>query len=375
MRPTSSRLIALLLVAACGGTVATPRAARPPAPPGAAPARTAPSSAPPAPRVAAVPELVAIDLFGTRQLTLESLLASHGDELRTFAAAMMRDDPDVDPEVIAARIRALGDFAYVEPALIGYFEPEGMKYYLTIDVVDRQDASRRLAFLPAPTGTHPDPGGLLADWKAYEDKSWELMNAGEMKPDRVDCAAFHCFGDQAHPALAPLASKLITGVPAHAKALAAILRDDRSSEKRAAAAYLLAYTQDGAALVALLTRAFRDDSSFVRNSAMRVVADIALHHPEVEIPVEPVLDALAYPATSDRNKAAAILAGILDRPGASRLHRRIATRAGATLLAMLRLEQPNNHTYAYRILKAISGQTFGERDYGAWEAWLAQIVR
>ena len=37
---------------------------------------------------------------------------------------------------------------------------------------------------------------------------------------------------------------------------------------------------------------------------------------------------------------------------------------------MLRLGQPNNHDYAYRILKAISGQQFGERDYQAWETWL-----
>ena len=49
------------------------------------------------------------------------------------------------------------------------------------------------------------------------------------------------------------------------------------------------------------------------------------------------------------------------------------TRTGATiatLLAMLRLQQPNNHDFAYLILKAISGQSYGERDYSAWEAWL-----
>jgi len=33
-------------------------------------------------------------------------------------------------------------------------------------------------------------------------------------------------------------------------------------------------------------------------------------------------------------------------------------------------EHRKAHRYAYRILKAISGQHFGARDYLAWECWL-----
>jgi len=38
---------------------------------------------------------------------------------------------------------------------------------------------------------------------------------------------------------------------------------------------------------------------------------------------------------------------------------------------MLRLRQPNNHDFAHSILKQISGRSFGDREYAAWEAWLA----
>jgi hypothetical protein len=31
----------------------------------------------------------------------------------------------------------------------------------------------------------------------------------------------------------------------------------------------------------------------------------------------------------------------------------------------------NNHDFAYSILKAISGEAYGERDAAAWQAWLA----
>ena len=134
---------------------------------------------------------------------------------------------------------------------------------------------------------------------------------------------------------------------------------------------LLAYMHDGAKLAKLLVPAFRDPSSLVRNDAMRVIADMARHHPEVEVPLDPVLDALDYPATTDRNKAAAILTGLLEREHSTVDRRRVIERAGATLLAMLRLRQPNNHDFAFRILEAVSGEHYDERDYAAWDAWLA----
>jgi hypothetical protein len=286
---------------------------------------------------------------------------------------MMRDDDTYDRDATIAMIREAGDFVSVEPALIGYFEDAGMQYYLTIDVVERRDAERRMAFVPAPTGEHADPEGLVADWQTYEAKVMELMGAGEMSPARVDCPAFHCLGDHRHAAVAPLANRFRERVPRQVDALVEILRDDGRTQQRAAAAYLLAYMSDGRELIRVLVPSLRDESSFVRNSAMRVLADIAFHHPELEIPIEPVLEALDFPATTDRNKAAAILAGLLARSDGAQYQREVAERAGPTLLAMLRLEQPNNHDFAFEILKRISGKTFGERDYAAWEAWLRSV--
>ncbi len=353
---TPRRLLWSLLVVLLTACAATSPA---PVSPGATRAKTAA-----APRAKA--ELVAIDMFGTKQITLDRLLAIHGTELRAFTEALMRGDPSsANTEALLDKLYALGDFADVTPALVGMYAPGGMKYYLTLDFVDRADAARRMPFVPSPTGTHDDPDGLLADWRSYESLMYEKPGSR-----RVDCAAFHCIGDDAHPEMKRLASTFVARVPAHVEALATILRDDKDGQNRAAAAYLLAYSKDGASLVKLLVPAFRDGSGLVRNNAMRVVADIATYHPNVEVPIEPVLEALSYPATLDRNKAAAILDGLLARPGSGRLHRLVARRAGATLLAMLRLQQPNNHDFAYRILKVISGQDFGERDYSAWEGWL-----
>jgi hypothetical protein len=85
------------------------------------------------------------------------------------------------------------------------------------------------------------------------------------------------------------------------------------------------------------------------------------------VPIEPALEALDFPETTDRNKALAMIDGLADHPE----HRAAILAHGPVLIALLRLEQPNNHDYAFSILKKISGQTFGERDYVAWEKWLA----
>lgn len=347
-------LLVIVVLAACSGA--------PPAHGSAGVSGPTPSAAS---RGRAEPELVAIDMFGTRQITLEHLLATHGTELRAFGEALMKGDTSVDTEALLDKLYGLGDFADVTPALVGIDDSGDMKYYLTIDFVDRADAVRRMPFLPIPTGSYPDPEGLIADWRTYE-----AIALAHPSRRRNDCPAFHCIGDDTHADLKNFVARFAARVPAHVEELATILRDDKDGRHRAAAAYLLAYSKDGPALVKLLLPAFRDGEALVRNNVMRVVADIALYHPNVDVPVERVLEALNYPATSDRNKAAAILNGLLLRPDGAHSHRVIAEHAGATLLAMLRLRQPNNHDYAYRILKAISGQQFGERDYQAWETWL-----
>lgn len=320
--------------------------------------------------------LVAIDVFGVPPAVGDRLLARHGGDLRRLGEAMMRGQSDPAREPLLARVGETGDLVYVEPALVGYFEDDGMKYFMTLDVVQRADAPRRLAFTPVPREELADPDGLIAAWQTYEATVLEMMSRGELSPRRVACSAFHCLGDQGHEALAVRVQAFVAGVPDNFEELSTVLRDERREDHRAAAAYLLAYASDGHEVVRRLLPAIRDESAFVRNSVMRVLADIAFHHPEIEIPLSPVLDALEFPSTTDRNKAAAIIDGLLQRPGAEGLRRSVIERAGPTLVAMLRLRQPNNHDFAYSILKAVSRTDFGERNYDAWTTWLeAQQVR
>jgi hypothetical protein len=324
----------------------------------------APRAATPA---ASDPRLDRVDVFGSRQIGRDDVIAQLGRELSELVGALDADD-DVRAlalrDEVIAEIAGMGAFAYVELHVIGYYDPPAR--YLTIDLVDEADRITRMPFADPPSGAVPDPDGLVALWRDYEGAMWPVLaDTGGAAPSA--CPAWHCIAGYADPRLARFGDAFVARVPAHEPALVQVLRESGDEIARGAAAFLLAHLADGARVVELMIPAFRDPSEHVRNNAMRVVAMIATHHPEIGVPLAPVLEALRYPATTDRNKAAAILAGLAARP---ELHDAIARDAGDVLLAMLRLSQPNNHDFAYAILKHVSGETFAPRDYAAWERWL-----
>jgi HEAT repeat protein len=194
-----------------------------------------------------------------------------------------------------------------------------------------------------------------------------------MTASRVDCPALHCWGDHLDPAVREVAGRMFSRAPAHAEALAVIALNDADGAHRAAAIYLLAMANDLPLLLRTVSLAMRDPNSTVRNNSLRVLADVVSFRHDAWIGIDPILDALQYPSTTDRNKAAAVLDSILrHRPVTSSTRKAIVLRAGRTLTRMLRLQQPNNHQFAHAILIKLSGVDFGEHNYIRWEKWIAE---
>jgi hypothetical protein len=309
--------------------------------------------------------VTAVDLYGTVRFTAEELRRELGEPFEKWLLPQEEAEDRRLRGLIEARFKALG-FAWGRASAIGYFRPHGMEYFVTLDVVEPEDAARRLSFGEAPQAELADVDGLCADWWAYQEKGFRLIRDKAITPARPACKAFHCLFDFNHPELARFGTRFDEGVPAHEEALVAILRQAKDDRLRAAAAFLVAHLADGNEVVRLLLPSLRDPSGLVRNNAMRVLQDIAHHHPEIPVPIEPALEALDGPETTDRNKALAMVAGLAQRPE----HHAAIRARGATLVRLLRLQQPNNHDFAWEILKKISGKSFGERDYAAWESWL-----
>jgi len=316
-----------------------------------------------------VPVLTAIDVYGSRRADAEAVRKLLGFEVgKPFVSsyAMFHQKEEA--------LRKQYNLAFAKLSFISYFAgPEAGRGYLTADLVDAEDA-QRLKFLPEPTGHLDDPEGLIAQWQAYEQTAWKLLNQGALDMSKPStCRVAHCIMGFGHPDLAPFEPIFLEKVPKAQDALTQVLRQEADKGKRAAAAYLLAYASTPEQAVERLVPSTRDPNSLVRNNVLRVVMAIQqkADHPMVDFAV--VADALSMPETTDRNKAGALLKALLEdmKPEALKAQRASYVRqVGPQLVAMASLQQPNNRDYARQVLQLLSGEKYetGEQ----WKAWLAR---
>jgi hypothetical protein len=239
--------------------------------------------------------------------------------------------------------------------------------FITIEVVEPEDAGR-LRFAPEPSNDIPDPDGLIAAWLDYDEAAWSLQRSGGLEPPYTCKGGMHCALGFNHPDLEHREGVFIEKVPGRVAELTAVLRSDRNHERRAAAAFVLAYAKDRKQVISALLPSIDDPGAGVRNNVMRVLVMIQESADTAVVPLDPVLHAMRFPTTTDRNKAGFLLAGIAKRASA-RDRARIAREVGDVLLAMAAMKQPNNRDPAIDVLKAISGEDHGT-DVAAWRVWL-----
>lgn len=315
------------------------------------------------------PYIAALDTFGSSKINETALRQFLGKDLDVWLQKGLKADPTAleDENKLKERIRQKWNFALVEWSVIQYFEPGDMAIFITLDVVEQADAKRRMTFLPAPTADLADPGGLLNQWREYENKSMELIEKGQLQPQAVDCVALHCPFGHKHPNLKKYEKIFSEGVRKFEKDLADILAKDRRPENRGAAAYLLAYLKDGRRVVDYLSGRIRDPDEIVRNNSLRVLGDIAEFHREYVIPIKPVLEALTFPRVSDRSKAIYVA---FHMASYSQTARDEILRSGVPdILRMLESRQPDHREFSHGILRRISGKDFPPTDIRAWNGW------
>jgi len=321
---------------------------------------------------AAVPPILrSVDVFGTEIFTADSIATEFKSDIASLAEAFgaWPPNPELDgaaAERIETALKARGQFAYFHLGFTYAPAPDN-GLYVMVDVVEKKDAARRMPFRKQPTGDFADPGGLIARWDEYQNKVFKLMFSGT--PLRVDsCPVLHCIAPFSLPELAPYLSVFNDGASAHERELYEIVSRDRDGEHRAAALFLLAHTNNAKKLLPVLARAIHDPGDGVRNNAMRIMMEMAASDPNRDYPVKDLIAALEFPSGDDRNKSAYVLVSLVKSP---RYRSAIEKQAVPSLLKLLRLRQANNHDPAYEILKELSGKTFGDRDYKAWENWAA----
>lgn len=323
-----------------------------------------------------------IDLYGTDAIDADTFREEFGSEIVRFVALFEdarlgrnTDEAGLDAlanelnGAIEARLSALVPLAHVEFGATTDFGPPP-RIHVIVDVVEEADKARRMPFGEAPIGRFEDPGGLFALWDEFQQKVLTLAYAGAVLQVN-ECPVLHCIAPFELPELEPYLERFNARAREHEELLYTIAAQSGDALQRANTLFLLAHTNNAERLLPALGRAIHDPAGNVRNNAMRVLMFLANARPELDYPVEDLIAALDFPTSSDRNKAGYTLAAL-----ATQSRYRAAIRDGAvpSALRMLRLLKPNNHDPAYEILQLVSGESYGDRDYDAWEGWATANV-
>ncbi len=330
-----------------------------------------------------------VDVYGLSQNDANKILKKYAKEVAEMEPAIIKEtvkqDPDADLSAplkkllekkygLLQEITKKNGFNFVDFQTVFY--PDN-SYATTIEIIDKQHPERMRFVSAMPLRT------------PVEEQSPEKK--GDHKPDVVDamtkytytimhmfmrheispipkCSAYHCLGGFDNPKLKPYLAMFNEGAIKDKKLILETLRHDKNAERRASAAFLVGYFKNPHEILSVLAPSVADKNEGVRNDVMRVIGSTVDKSKINDFDVRPFLDALDSPYVTDRNKALYVLNTAVDNVKSKKI---VIKEGGGKLLALMELKQPNNHDFAYIILKKISGKDFGSANVAAWKKWVA----
>lgn len=273
-------------------------------------------------------------------------------------------------EKMLAKIKQVDDFAEVKLSTVDY--PLEQRSFATLDIVKQSESYRIPAHNSAKhrqkIALSKDIQALFQLWNDYDVQKMQLIKANKYDVSKTSCPVMHCTWGFDQEAIKNTLPKLREGVVKHKQALFNIVKNSENDQERGDAIFILANDTDYQALAKVLINYTDDASDLVRNNVMRVLGAIVAKHKIPQLDVSKIIQALNYPYVTDRNKAAYVLLGLIKSDSST--HAQVIKQAGHTLLDLLKLRQPNNHDFAYEILKEISHKNYSADDYMSWSQWI-----
>ncbi len=323
-----------------------------------------------------------LDIFGSDRIDSQQIMSLVGPKINKWVDLWAKqkvnswDLNDLNAAKIKLEIeeeiKSTYNFAYVLFTGIHYV---GVADFVIIDVVEKDDASRRMPFSPSPINSYTIPKDIFKDLHEYEALGMQLFQQGKLSIEDLNDSGgcFHATFGHRHPLLASYLSRFRTIISKYLKDLENIFLYNADDKKRADAVFILAYMEDGIYLVNLLKKGLRDNSPDVRNNIMRVFTLMAKDYPDIVLPLDDIIEALDYPSFFDRNKAVSILWMYIYPIERLDKYREKFLKAAPQLIKLLSQKEPNVRDPAYDVLKALSGKDFECHDYSAWKTWIQSI--
>lgn len=271
---------------------------------------------------------------------------------------------------ILMKINALGNFKLTKISTIYY--PDDKVQYTTIDVVKATDSYRIPVSSKRVIKKQIDKSdgltNLFTIWDAYSQRNTKLMYSSNPDSKSKSCPVVHCIWGFDKKELKYDVPELTRGASKYKNQLMDIIEHSANSTERGEAIFILAHINNYQELAHFLIKFTNDQDAGVRNNAMRVLGSILAQHDVTRLDIDRIIKAIDYPYVTDRNKAGYVLLSIVIKDKSSRPL--VIKKSGTTLLNLLKLKQPNNHDFAYHILKVISNKNYSDRDYISWKKWL-----
>ena len=327
----------------------------------------------------------AFDVYGVSDTESKKIMKIYGKDIADFEATFNtalaemqagkgeEEGTPTQKKVTLKRLalidKLIKDNGYLFVDLQVIFYPdEPNKEYLTLEIIDKQHPER-LRFINTAEHTNQKrthSHDVIEDMVTYESLVTDLVMSN--KPTKFEpCPVYHCLLGFKNPKLAPYLKKFNNAAIKERVLILETLTHDPSFERRAAAAFLIGHFQDPHEIISLLEPHISDKNVKVRNNVMRVIAATMSKTKINDIDVTPFLNALDSPYTTDRNKALSVLFTAADNQATKPV---LLKKGGKKLISILALQQPNNHDWAYLILKKISGKDFGTTNLSAWRSWV-----
>ena len=337
-----------------------------------------------------VMNVYAVDVYGLGVKESQYVLKKYAKEISEYEAALKQESIHHNPfdkqrqqavdkveKMLSQKKHHLIDkmikdngFLFVDFEVIFYPIGKTGVFYSTLEVIDKEHP-KRLRFVNRVIPGHaeqPNPPNVVDAMLDYQQQALRLIWEHKLDPAVASCPVYHCVAGFSHPLLRPYLHLFNEGVIQERRIILETLNHSSDAHRRAAAVFLLGHLQHPQEIIALLLPHIDDVDEEVRNNVMRVIAETVARAQMIDVDVRPFLNALDSPYTSDRNKALYVLSTLVASDEAKRITLQLS---GDNLLALMRLQQPNNHDLAYAILKKISGKDFGVTNIAAWSAWVA----
>lgn len=240
------------------------------------------------------------------------------------------------------------------------FYPDIGKFYTTMGCCQ---LSANDAYTPVPYPQHKKLD-IIDSMHFFIQEAVSFMISHPEYANRLVCRDYQCITPEIPEFNAKL--KYFRKVVPQSKAwIEKTIFEDKNLERRRAAIFLLAYYPNPEEINQILTRLLDDKNHFIRHDALRVYGEMYPKTKHMDIPVQKILLSAHACDVGERNKALIVLSEAAKK---SQYHS-LLKQDTKQFIELLKLKQPNNHVFAYDILKQISHKKYLSTDIASWEHW------